>query len=347
MAVAAAPAVTASVAPAPVPRPSQYDHVPASESSTAAATTSGEADEAIDDDALLGANAVSTKEAEERAQNGTFEPFWARAIGDFTAVEEGDLTIRYLQLIEILDMQPNGWWAGRVDGRVGWLPSNHVERVDPLEIFLTKIGLIKVYPLLVEQDIDMESLRLLTDEDLASIGMKLGPRKALLKALGDDVKVRRLSHRDEISHQEVRRTMSKQFRTGDEPANTRATKDKPAHQAGVRVRTSQFLHVTKDSTEADFIAAALYIKVIIPEQNLYKILSFEGAMKVKDMVAKVQERLASPLKKGISNYAIFMPAPNGVDEIQLDPAKQLGTYRLANMSVLSLRLKKSLLFRKR
>jgi hypothetical protein len=70
-------------------------------------------------------------------------------------------------------------------------------------------------------------------------------------------------------------------------------------------------------------------------------------MKVKDMAAKVQERLATPLKKGLSNYAIFMPAANGADEIQLDPAKQLGTYKLANMSVLSLRLKKSLLFRKR
>jgi hypothetical protein len=335
-----------------VPRPSQYDVVPGdvgSSASAASASTAGGGggDDEIDDEALLGANAVSTQEAERRAQNGTFEPFWVRAIGDFTAVEEGDLTIRYLQLIEILDMQPNGWWAGRLDNRVGWLPMNHVERVDPLEIFLTKIGLIKIYALLVEQDVDMESLRLLTDDDLASIGVKLGPRKALLKALGDDVKVRRLSHRDEISHHDVRRTMSKQFRTGEEPANTRATKDKPAHLAGVRVRTSQFLHATKDATEADFIAAALYIKVIIPEQNLYKILSFEGSMKVKDMAAKVQERLATPLKKGLSNYAIFMPAANGADETQLDPAKQLGTYKLANMSVLSLRLKKSLLFRKR
>lgn len=291
---------------------------------------------------------MSKKEAEERAVSGTFEPFWARAIGDFTAVEEGDLTIRYLQLIEILDMQPNGWWAGRIDGRVGWLPSNHVERVDPLEIFLNKIGMMKVYPLLVQEDIDMESLRLLTDEDLASIGMKLGPRKALLKALGDDVKVRRLSHRDEISHQEVKRTMSKQFRTGEEPTNTRVTKDKPAHQVGARVRTSQFLHVTKDSTEADFIAAAVYLKVIIPEQNLYKILSFEGSMKVKDMVAKVQERLATPLKKGPSNYAIFMPHDDGTDnETQLDGSKQLGTYRPKNMSCVMLRLKKSLLFKKR
>lgn len=64
------------------------------------------------------------------------------------------------------------------------------------------------------QDIDMDSLVLLTDEDLASIGMKLGPRKALLKAMADTDKVRRLSHPRDISHQDVKRTMSKQFRTG-------------------------------------------------------------------------------------------------------------------------------------
>ena len=62
----------------------------------------------------------------------------------------------------------------------------------------------------------MDSLGLLTDEDLASIGMKLGPRKALLKALADTEKVRRLSHPRDISHQDVKRSMSKQFRTGNE-----------------------------------------------------------------------------------------------------------------------------------
>jgi hypothetical protein len=31
----------------------------------------------------------------------TFEPFWARALGDFTAQEEGDLTFRVLFLLMI------------------------------------------------------------------------------------------------------------------------------------------------------------------------------------------------------------------------------------------------------
>jgi hypothetical protein len=73
------------------------------------------------------------------------------------------------------------------------------------------------------------------------------------------------------------------YRDGENPANTRVTKDKPATTPGMRTRTSQFIHANaKNLTEAgvdvcggvcdrsdvytDHIAAALYLKVLIPEQ---------------------------------------------------------------------------------
>ena len=53
----------------------------------------------------------------------------------------------------------------------------------------------------MEEDVDIETLKLLNEEDLVRLGIKLGPRKALLSALADASKVRRLSAPRDISHQ--------------------------------------------------------------------------------------------------------------------------------------------------
>ena len=131
---------------------------------------------------------------------------------------------------------------------------------------------------------------------------------------------------------------------GEEPSNTRLTKDKEKHQPGQRVRTSQFLHVRAgdEPSEEQFIQAAVYLKIIIPEQNLYKILSFEGSMKVKDVIAKTAQRLAQPLKKNIKNYVLYLPDDKDVSqETMLDNNALLGSYRPKNMSIMMLRTKPS------
>jgi len=50
--------------------------------------------------------------------------------------------------------------------------------------FLQLFKLERYLPRFEEEEIDMRSLPLLSDQDLASLGLKMGPRRLLQKALG-------------------------------------------------------------------------------------------------------------------------------------------------------------------
>jgi len=54
-----------------------------------------------------------------------------RALYDFTAENEGDLTFAAGDVLFIVDdSDPSGWWQGRDNaGNVGAFPSNLVERI--------------------------------------------------------------------------------------------------------------------------------------------------------------------------------------------------------------------------
>lgn len=53
----------------------------------------------------------------------------------------------------------------------------------PLVVFLVAHGLMEYTAALAKEKIDLEALMLLTEEDLKSLGLPLGPRKKLAKAI--------------------------------------------------------------------------------------------------------------------------------------------------------------------
>ena len=55
--------------------------------------------------------------------------------------------------------------------------------VDDVTKWLEQLGLGRYAPVFVEQQIDPEVLSELTDEDLEKLGVPLGPRKKILKAI--------------------------------------------------------------------------------------------------------------------------------------------------------------------
>ena len=57
--------------------------------------------------------------------------------------------------------------------------------MDTLSSWLRRLGLDRYASVLAEQEVDLEALRLLTEKDLQELGLPLGPRKKLLKALAD------------------------------------------------------------------------------------------------------------------------------------------------------------------
>src|SRR5262245_13416568 len=59
------------------------------------------------------------------------------------------------------------------------------ESMDALSSWLRRLGLDRYSSALAEHEVDLEALRLLTEKDLQEIGLPLGPRKKLLKALAD------------------------------------------------------------------------------------------------------------------------------------------------------------------
>lgn len=55
----------------------------------------------------------------------------------------------------------------------------------PLQLFLMSAGLSEYVSRFVSEDIDLQALMLLTEDDLKSLGLGMGPRKKLLKAIND------------------------------------------------------------------------------------------------------------------------------------------------------------------
>lgn len=53
----------------------------------------------------------------------------------------------------------------------------------PMMLFLAAHGLSEYVPLFNEEKIDLEALVLLTEQDLKSLGLPLGPRKKLMTAI--------------------------------------------------------------------------------------------------------------------------------------------------------------------
>lgn len=72
---------------------------------------------------------------------------------------------------------------GMTIGSIVPLQEIEIEHDSSLVTFLHSLDVLNMTQVLMDQRIDMESLALCTDEDLAKIGVLLGPRKKILKAL--------------------------------------------------------------------------------------------------------------------------------------------------------------------
>jgi hypothetical protein len=55
----------------------------------------------------------------------------------------------------------------------------------PLQLFLMSAGLSQFTSCFVSEQIDLQALMLLTEDDLKALGLGMGPRKKLLKAIND------------------------------------------------------------------------------------------------------------------------------------------------------------------
>ena len=54
-----------------------------------------------------------------------------------------------------------------------------------LSDWLKALGLERYAPVFAENEVDLDSLRFLTDNDLQGLGLALGPRKKLLNAIAE------------------------------------------------------------------------------------------------------------------------------------------------------------------
>ncbi|XP_077172575.1 ankyrin repeat and SAM domain-containing protein 4B [Paroedura picta] len=68
-----------------------------------------------------------------------------------------------------------------IEEDIGWDDGN--TETTPLEVFLASLDLNEFLPILMRENIDLETLLLCSDEDLRSIQMQLGPRKKILHAV--------------------------------------------------------------------------------------------------------------------------------------------------------------------
>ena len=55
----------------------------------------------------------------------------------------------------------------------------------PLQLFLMSAGLSEFVSVFVSEQIDLPALMLLSEDDLKTLGLGMGPRKKLLKAIND------------------------------------------------------------------------------------------------------------------------------------------------------------------
>lgn len=53
----------------------------------------------------------------------------ARALYDYDATTEDELTFREGDVITILQKDPAGWWEGELNGQKGWVPANYVQAI--------------------------------------------------------------------------------------------------------------------------------------------------------------------------------------------------------------------------
>lgn len=65
------------------------------------------------------------------------------------------------------------------------LPSDDESEATPVYLFLAAAGLADFIPTFAKEHIDLDALMLLTEEDLVSMKLPLGPRRKLLKAIAD------------------------------------------------------------------------------------------------------------------------------------------------------------------
>lgn len=65
------------------------------------------------------------------------------------------------------------------------LPSDDEDEDATVYVFLAAAGLTEFIPTFAQEHIDLDALMLLTEEDLKSMKLPLGPRRKLLKAIAD------------------------------------------------------------------------------------------------------------------------------------------------------------------
>jgi hypothetical protein len=52
----------------------------------------------------------------------------ARALFNYEAANDEELTLVEHQIVEITKEDDSGWWQGIVNGKEGWFPANYVEK---------------------------------------------------------------------------------------------------------------------------------------------------------------------------------------------------------------------------
>src|SRR5690606_9527262 len=99
-------------------------------------------------------------------------------------------------------------------------------------------------------------------------------------------------------------------------ANNNSNSNSGGKRAGRIGRASQLLgsggapSAAEASTE-DYMAAAVYLKVIVPEHNCYKILSLEGSMYIHECCTRIASRLTAPLKRPLKEYGLYVAHDDG------------------------------------
>lgn len=68
-------------------------------------------------------------------------------------------------------------------GDAGEVDSLEYEESTPLQLFLVSNGLGEYTDKFVAEKVDLESLLILTDEDLIGLGLPMGPRRKLMLAI--------------------------------------------------------------------------------------------------------------------------------------------------------------------
>eukprot|EP01135_Chromosphaera_perkinsii_P006897 Nk52_evm52s621 gene=Nk52_evmTU52s621 len=56
-----------------------------------------------------------------------------RALYDYAATNEDEITLNEGDVLTVLDRNEEGWWEGSIDNRTGWFPANYVEVIDEQE----------------------------------------------------------------------------------------------------------------------------------------------------------------------------------------------------------------------